>query len=221
MAQIITQLRHPRGRGRILDDAEVSLSAYLSKDSIAVGNSQVRDARVDDRSTIADNARVFGGRLYHTYAGSNIVVAGNPSISNSILTGRSITGNAYLSFVATKDFSEIADGCTILGRSITEPIVIEDAACVYGEARLTGHFFVNKKMRICDGVWSRAPRHVDLGYAAVTESALGALVDCRNRTVDYWNEHGPKLAERWGYSSAQIQEMLAAVNECSAPLHSR
>jgi carbonic anhydrase/acetyltransferase-like protein (isoleucine patch superfamily) len=204
-------LRHSRGRGKIYGDAEVSLSASLSKDSTAAESCQVRDCKIEEYSCVAEHARVFGGQIYNSYIGGDVVVAGDPLIENSLIRGKNITGSPYLYQVTLLDNAEIGDRARVVGDSFEKSIVIKDSATVYGDCLLSGNFVVKGRSRVYTGEWTRAPRHVDLGFVAITESKLGAMVDCRDRTFDYWVRHGAKLGKRWGWNQKQILTAMAAV----------
>lgn len=204
-------LRHPNGRGRILDDAEVFISAHLSKESTAAQQCQLQDCFVKGKSYVAENARVFGGHINNSYIGGDVVIAGYPSIINSIVRGKSVSGEASLKYCNVFKHGEVSGAAQIIGESIDHTVVITDNALVYGTAMLVGHFEVKGRMRINSGVWKRAPRHVDLGFVAITESKTGALVDCRDRHASYWFKHGPKLGERWGWNSKEIAAAMIAV----------
>lgn len=191
--ETIEWLRHPYGRGKLLDDSEVSASAYLSKDSIAAENCVIRDATVVNGSRVTGSARVLGGTLITAFVGGNSSVSGKAHIRNAII----------------KDYAQVYDWAQIIGQSGL--ISIEGAASVYGHAVLEGAFRLYGKMRVNSGIWTRAPRYVDLGFESITESKLGAMVGCRDRTVEYWRRHGHKLAPRWGYSLEQADSMMRAV----------
>lgn len=206
-------LRHPRGRGKIYDDAEVHMTAYLSKDSFADDESQLRDCQVVDGSAIIHRARIFGGYIVNSIVGRDVVIAGSPLITNSVIFGKSVSGKPDISCVTLHSHAEIAGKPVIYGRG--RGILITDYALVYGDAVLQGQFTVSGKMRIATGTWERAPRYIDLGFVSVTESKLGAMVDCRDRTIDYWFIHGPKFGRRWGWSEQQIAETLLAVKYVS------
>jgi hypothetical protein len=205
-------LRHPNGRGKLFDESEVSIRSHLSRDSVAAGQCQIQDSRIQDGSVVAGSARIFGGKFIRTYIGGNIVIAGHPYAEHSILTGSNITGCPSLINAVVKDDAQVSDSAIIIGGGIDRPIIIEDSASIYGTAVLIGGFTVSGQARIESGTWTRAPHYINLGYASVTESKLGAMVECRNRTVDYWNRHGAKLGERMGYTADQIKKMIEAVN---------
>ena len=205
-------LRHPNGRGKLFDESEVSIRSHLSRDSAAAGQCQIQDSRIQDGSVVAGSARVFGGKFIRTYIGGNIVIAGHPYAEHSILTGSNITGYPSLINAVVKDGAQVSDSAIIIGAGIDHPIVIAGNASIYGTAVLIGGFTVSGQARIESGIWTRAPRYINLGYASVTESKLGAMVECRNRTTAYWNRHGAKLGERMGYTANQIKEILETIN---------
>lgn len=209
----ITYLRHPIGRGQLWGDAEVSLSAYLSKDSKAVENSKIRDSEIREGSVISGNARIFGGKVYRSFIGKDTVVCGNPEVRNSVLMCASVTGSPYLLHVVASGISEVSDNVVIAGKSILEPITLTGAALVYGNTQLRGSFNLHSQMRVSGGTWTRAPHYIDLGYASITESKLGCMVDCRDRTFEYWEKHGGKFGGRFGFSGPEIKEILAAIQE--------
>ncbi len=190
----IQYLRHPNGKGKLMDDSDVSKSAHLSEDSVAVENAVIRDARVTNSSLVCGNARILGGTVSGSFVGGNA----------------SISGKAYLGGVVARDNAQIYEKPVILGCNL---ITVEGFARVYGDTILEGAFTLSGRMRVNAGHWTRAPRFVDLGFEAVTESKLGAMVGCRDRTVDYWQKHGPRLGERWGLSEEQIEKLLQAVAE--------
>jgi hypothetical protein len=204
-------LRHTRGRGKILDDAEVHRSAFLGSGSVAAQSAQLRDCSVTGKSYVVENARVFGGRFTNSYIGGDVVVAGDPTVVESTIRGESITGSPYLTNCLMLENAEVCDDAHVIGDSKDEKIVITDSALVYGTALLVGRFEVNGRMRINSGVWRRAPRHIDLGFVSITESKTGAMVDCRDRTLAYWVKFGPKLGERWGWSQSQVAVALIAI----------
>lgn len=201
-------LRHPNGRGQIFDDAEVSISTLL-EDSIALDSCQIRDAEVVE-SVIAENARVFGGKFFRSYAGKNVVVAGNPFVRESIISCRNITGKPSITRSVILGNAEVADEAILIGTT-ERPLLVKENALVYGNAELRGGFDIYGKMRINSGVWTRPPHYVDLGFCSITESKLGAMIDCRDRTFDYWFKHGPRLAERWGWKKEHIVSALLAL----------
>lgn len=203
-------LRHPRGRGRIFGDAEVHRSAYLSEDSTAANECQLRDCVVKDSSTVGERARIFGGNIIRSMISADVVIAGDPFITESVIRGKSISGKPDLYRVIFYGGAEIA-GTPIISGIGRHGILINEHALVYGDAVLEGNFTINGNMRVATGRWERAPRYRDLGFVSVTESKLGAMVDCRDRTESYWTLHGPKLARRWGWSEKQIAETLLAV----------
>ncbi len=210
-------LRHPNGRGKLLDDAEVALSAKLTEVCTAAGNCQLRDCEVLSYSVVTGNARVFGGTVVNSYVGGDIVVAGDPGIINSILTNRSVTGRAMLNYVVADRFAEVSDSADIHGLSKSDPIFLTDAALVYGKAKLKGSFILSGQCRVHEGEWFRAPKHVNLGFMGVTECVDGkVLVDCRCRPAEYWIKFGAKLGRRWGWSEQQIAATIQAVRDVSA-----
>jgi NDP-sugar pyrophosphorylase family protein len=204
-------LRSTRGRGKIFDDAEVHRSAYLGRDAIAAQQAKLRDCSVGGKSYVAENARVFGGQITDSYIGGDVVIAGSPVIVASVIRGESVTGKPNLTHCTTFDNAEVCDDVHIIGESIDKTIVISDSALVYGTTMLVGHFEVKGRTRINSGVWKRPPRHIDLGFVAITESKTGAMVDCRDRSLQYWEQHGAKLGERWGWDQKQIAAALTAV----------
>lgn len=209
----IKYLRHPHGRGKLYDDSDVSLSSYLSADSIAAENCVLRGADVRDGSRIAGEALLLGGTIRTSFVGGKAVIANSPFITRSVIIGGRVSGDAVLTDVILKDDAEVYDRPTILGASLGEAVVIEGSARVYGTAFLSGAMRLHGRMRLNAGVWSRAPKFVELGFEAVTESDLGAMVGCRDRTRSYWLKHGPAFGKRMGLSPKQIQQLIDAVLE--------
>ena len=202
-------LRHPKGRGQIFDDAEVAISAYL--DGTALDSCQIRDAEIV-QSVIAENARVFGGKIFNSYVGKKVVIAGNPYIKDSIITCRNITGRPNITRSVITGNSEVADNALLIGTA-ERPLVVRDNALVYGNVELVGGFDIYGMMRVNYGRWTRPPHYVDLGFCSITESKLGAMIDCRDRTFDYWFNHGPKLGVRWGWTKEHVASALLALRE--------
>ncbi len=193
----ITYLRHTNGRGKLLGDSDVSKSAHLDRTSIASESAVIRDSVVVDGSRIVGEARVLGGSVIHSYVGGKCSVSGDSLVRNAVIT----------------DNAQVYERARVVGDSL---IVVSGSARVYGDAYLKGTFALYGRMRVNTGIWNRAPRFVELGFEAVTESKIGAMVGCRDRTREYWLEHGPKLAVRWGMTSEMIAQLIEAVKEVTS-----
>lgn len=215
----INWLRHPRGRGKIYQDAEISINSYLSKDSVAAGSCEIQDSYITNKSIIEGNSKVFGGFFRKTYVGGDTIIAGNPIIQQSIITGKSITGTPRLMNCVLKDYGRVSDQVFILGKSIQDPIIVESSASVYGSAQLIGSFRIHGKMRVNSGRWFQAPWYRDLGFTSLTETESGMFIECRNRSVDYWLQHGPSLAQRFSWTSPQIEEVLETLRKYQLTAH--
>ena len=205
-------LRHVNGRGELRGDSEVNKKTFLSRNSVADGNCKIRDAELYD-CVVSGNARVFGGRFHRSAIGKDVVIGGYPTVSDSVLVNSNISGTPVLMNCLLKDFAQVADSVIIGGLSLSEPIIVEETASVYGDAVLMGSFKVGGKMRIASGVWTRAPKYIDLGYTCITESELGAIIDCRDRTLEYWFKYAMKQGLRFGYTESQIHGVLAALGQ--------
>ncbi len=204
-------LRHPRGRGKLTDDAEVSSKAFLSKTSVVAGKAKVLGGSVYKTSLLTGRATMFDGKVVNSIICGETVLAGNPLIINSVVACRSISGNACVKHAEVLDKADIRDGVLVEGASLSRPIIIKDSALIYGTAILIGQFTVGGMMRLASGIWNRAPRYLDLGFCTMTESTLGCMVGCRDRTLDYWLRHGAKLGQRWGWTDDQIVLALKGV----------
>ncbi len=209
----IKYLRHPNGRGKLYGDADVSTSAYLSADSTASASALLRDTHVKNASRVGGDAKVLGGWLNRCYVVGSALITSRPVLIESIVLGGTICGDAIVKSSLVRDQGHIYDKAVVVGLSMQEPLVVEGSARVYGTARLYGSFALHGRMRVSSGDWERPPRYAELGFESVTESKLGAMVGCRDRTVAYWLRHGPALGRRWGLTELQIKQLTAAVEE--------
>ena len=165
------------------------------------------------RGRLYDDSDVSKGSYLSidSIAAGNCVIRGGRVHGRSLITDRALVTGGDISNVIVKDYGQIYDNPILEG-----PLVVAGSARVYGDAHLHGSMVLDGKMRVNTGYWTRAPRYVDLGFESVTESKLGAMVGCRDRSVDYWLRHGPKLALRWGMTKEQVKQLIEAVREVSS-----
>jgi hypothetical protein len=200
-------LRHANGRGLILDHADLNKAAYLSLDSIAQGNSRVRDARLLNGSCADGDCQIYGGTLDRAYVGGRTVVAGSPLLcEETVVQCKAITGAAKLIHAHLGGIVEIFDAPTIA------EVHLFDGVMVYGTPKLIGPWELGGFSRIHEGAWTRPPLYVPLEHTYITECVDGKLlIECRCRSREYWLRHGPNFGRRAGWSESQILETVNAV----------
>lgn len=204
--------RHPRGRGWILDYGDVSRGSFISKDSVVKDRARVRDATLINQSCAADDSQILGGTLDRAYVGGKTITAGNPLLCDqTIAQCRSISGAPKIYSSVLTDIVEIWDTPQLVRVHLREGVY------VYGDAKLFGPWELGGFARIHEGTWMRPPRYVKLEHAVVTECIEGRLlVECRCRTREWWLKFGPDLAQRDGWSEAQIEATMTAVRNFDA-----
>lgn len=198
------RLRHPNGRGLLLDDAEANQNTYISRDSSASGFAKLRDCSLIS-SKAAGECQIYGGSFFSSTITGRTIVAGKPSVRNSVIDCSEVSGTACI------------DGSALLGSTeICDEPLIRDAilrdAIVYGKPYIWSQCDREFTGRIHEGMWISPPKHINLPWCDLSECIDGkVLLDCRCRTVDYWLRHGPKLAKRWDWSQDQIDVTLETI----------
>lgn len=200
-------LRHANGRGFILDQADVNKAAYISVDSLAQGNSRIRDARLLNASVADEDCQIYGGTLDQSYVGGRTVLAGSPLLcEQTVVKCKAITGKARLYHAQASGIVEIFDSPTVA------EVHLFDGVMVYGSPKLIGPWELGGFSRIHEGTWTRPPLFVALTHTYVTECVADKLlIECRCRTRAYWLRHGPAFGRRCGWSEEEIQKTLFAV----------
>jgi hypothetical protein len=232
-------LKHPRGRGRLEGDSQVSRDCHVSRNCIVRGSAVVRDGAVlEGQCVVEGDSVVLGGYYRNTYIGPGpfASVSGTPSpdVQGGAYEGCLIMGgvriggrpNVTSSVLACKRISgsPVIDRCRLLGRAevfespTLEGVELNGSAWAYGTAVLKGDFTLDKMARVERGLWRRAPRAVDFGYVSVTEAEGGALVDCRFRTFADWRLNGHRLAKRRAFVVGEllkelVDDVLATIAE--------
>lgn len=200
-------LRHKKGRGRLCDDAECNSAVYLSVDSVAAQSAKLRDCRLED-SRADGNCQIYGGMITASHITGRTIVAGNPNIVHSFVICSEVSGHPTIIDAHLTGTTEVCDSPFLRGKP-GEPLTLKDAV-VYGSPTVEGCFTVTG--RVHEGRWTRAPGYKKLPWCDVTECVDGkVLLDCRCRSIEYWFNHGPKLAARWGWSDEMIKETLDVI----------
>lgn len=203
--------RHHRGRGLVLDNGDVNLTSYVSKDSIVQGNASVRDARLLNASCVDEDAQVFGGVLDQAYVGGRTIVAGNAFLGEqTIARCCSITGNARVTR------SRIEGVVRIYDDAVVDQVRLFDGLMVYGTARLYGPWQLGGFSRLHEGVWYRPPRYVELDHAVITECVDNRLlIECKCKPKTWWLRFGTAFGRRQGWTDEQIAITFDAVENFS------
>jgi hypothetical protein len=201
------QRRHPNGRGFVLDDAEVSRAAHLSRDSAAIERARVRGARLSCHSTAGGDAQVYGGTFTHAHVGSRVVVAGAPEVSNSIIRCASVSGAPVINNSVLEEAVEVWDA------PVLDRVRLTGGVYVYGTAHLSG-FALGGFARVHEGEWTRPPLSVNLGFCVVTECVEGrVLVDCSCRVLSTWLKHAGAIGARNGMTREQVQLVVRLLEQ--------
>lgn len=205
-------LRHPRGFGKLYDDAEANRATFIDRTSSASGSAKLRDCELSQCSTAKGECQIYGGKFLRTVIGGKTVVAGKPVAISSILDCREVSGYPHLHSVVAIDGTEICDNPILEGNLVT-PLVLS-SAIIYGSPIIMGAFTVTG--RIHEGIWARAPKHVKLPWTSLTECVtkngeLHVICECRCRSLSYWANHGAKLARRFDWSEDMIAVTLATI----------
>lgn len=196
-------LRHPRGRGRLYDDAEANRGVYLDKTSSASGFAKLRDCELRD-TRARERCQIFGGLFRSSEIAGKVLIAGSPTIAESVIACREISGTPVILNSVLLGNAEIWDAPYI------EDCTIKGDALIYGDAQLR-HCLIEAG-RVHEGQWRRPPKYIKLPWADLTECVDGkVLLDCRCRTTDYWLKHGAKLARRWDWSEEMIEITLETI----------
>lgn len=195
------KLRHPHGRGLILEDAEANLATYISRDSTASGSAKLRDCRLEGDSHACNLAQIYGGRLIRTRVHGHTIIAGSPLIKSSIIGCNEVSGRAYLDTVVATGMTEICDAPTLIG-GLCAPLVLHDAV-IYGQPSIIGSFTVTG--RVHEGTWARAPKHIELPWCDLSECVNGKiLLQCYCRPAEWFLRFGYRLAAKWSWSDDMI-----------------
>ena len=199
-------LRHRNGRGALLMDAEANLNTYISQDSQATHYAKLRDCKLYDQSSAEDYCQVYGGEFHRSIIKGQTIVAGSPYVEKSVLWCSEVSGKPSIKRSYLYGNTEVCDSPTIYHAQLCNAIV-------YGSPAIDGS--LNRAVftgRIHEGVWTRPPKHIELGWCSLTECIDGKIIlACRCRSKEYWVDHGAKLAKRWEWSDEQIKITLETI----------
>lgn len=202
------RLRHRRGRGLLLDDAEANRSTYLSKDSTASGFSKLRDCELYS-SNATGRSQIYGGKYWRSTIGGQTICAGHPTVCDSILLCSEVSGTPTLDRVHATGNTEICDSPQLIGTA--DDYFRAQNAIIYGNPIIQGAFTVTG--RVHEGTWTRAPKHVKLPWCHLSECINGKVIlDCWCRPAEWWLRFGPQKArEKWEWSEDQIWVTLETI----------
>lgn len=220
-------LKHPRGRGRLEDDAAVSRDCYVSRESVVRGSAVVRDGAIlEGQCVVEGGSVVLGGYYRDTYIGpgqfASVLGTPSPDVQGGVYEGCLIMGgvriggrpNATGSVLACKRISgePVIDRCRLLAAAeifdspVLEGVTLDGSAWVYGSATLKGAFTVGGMSRVERGYWERAPDVADFGFVSMTESVGGCLIDCRFRAFDDWLRNAKRIARRRAFVVGEVPD---------------
>lgn len=195
-------LRHPNGRGFLLDDAEANRNTHISKDSTASGFAKLRDCRLEG-SHAQDEVQIYGGTYRGTTIRGKTICASNPLVINSILDCSEVSGRPTIYNSSLFGGTEICDSPILNGP------VFQDAI-IYGESSIIGTFTVTG--RVHEGMWTRPPKHIKLPWCDLSECIDGnLLLNCYCRKVEWWLRFGPRTAKKWDWSEEMIELTLETI----------
>lgn len=202
-------LRHPNGRGLILDDAEANRGAYIDKTSSIADSAKLRDCRFEHGSRARDSCQIYGGEFHESEVWGGTIVAGHPQIFRSTLNCSEVSGTAYLGEVFATGNTEICDSPRLLGDATLGRITLFNAI-IYGSPHIQGSFEVTG--RVHEGTWTRPPKHIKLPWCDLSECVDGKmLLNCYCRPVVWWLRFGPRIAKKWNWSQDMIDVTLDTI----------
>ncbi len=202
-AECIKHLRHPNGRGLLLDDAEANRGAYIDKTSHASGFAKLRDCRLEIVSKAEDECQIYGGIYRCSVIRGKTICAGAPLVVNSVLDCSEISGRPTIYNALLSGVTEVCDSPVINGPLFHDAII-------YGSPTITGTFVVTG--RVHEGTWTRAPKHIKLPWCDLSECIDGKmLLNCYCRPVVWWLRFGPRIAKKWNWSQDMIDVTLETI----------
>lgn len=202
---MIDYLRHPNGRGKLFDDAEANRATFIDRTSSASGSAKLRDCNLYSSSLVSDSAQVYGGEFHSSHVAGTTIVAGSPFVSSSLLRCSEVSGGPTLDHVIAYGITEICDRPQIRNVTLMDAIV-------YGNPTIEGGSNVTLTGRIHEGHWTRAPKHVKLGWCDLSECVDGKmLLNCYCRPVEWFLRFGRRLAAKWDWSEDMIEITLATI----------
>lgn len=203
-------LRHPRGFGKLFDDAEANASTFIDRTSSASGSAKLRDCKLLEGSSAEDRCQVYGGEFFESLIKGDQIVAGSPRVNKSTLWCSEVSGSPIILDSVLIGSTEVCDSPSIVGARLVNATVYGSPKIVYPEGDITG--------RVHEGIWTRPPKHIKLPWCDLSECVVKngeqhVLLDCRCRSVSYWMKHGPKLARRWGWNQDQIDVTISTIQK--------
>lgn len=153
---------------------------------------------------------MFGGTIDTTYVHGKTIVAGSPTIKNSILDCSEVSGLACLDSVIATGITEICDSPNLKG-GLSCPLHLHDAI-IYGSPAITGAIRVTG--RVHEGKWTRPPKHIKLPWVDLSECVEGKLLlQCYCRPIVWWLRFGSKVAKKWNWSDDMVDVTLSTIRK--------
>jgi carbonic anhydrase/acetyltransferase-like protein (isoleucine patch superfamily) len=200
---------------KVSDGAEVSGFGLITGDSWIHGQAIVMDSpRIESCDVRAYSIISGSPYIFESLIDEHAIISGRASITQSQIQGtvrvhddavinRSIIeGNAMVSKNALVQNSRIGGNVIVVGGEL------HDVSLEHNE-------------RIHEGVWYRAPRHVDSPDTpmAMTECIHGkVIIGCVCRSANWWKQNDKLMQEKYGWTDEAVQWVWQNIDWVSSGL---